>query len=140
VAALSARDQIEIVGGGYYEPVLASLPERDRIGQRRRMSDELEALFGKRPVGAGWRSGLGAGPADIAVGGGYDWTILDDAHFRARRSRGGPLGPVHDRGPGPAPARVRTEQGLRYRIPFRTVEEVIDYLGCTPPRTVAGSG
>ena len=27
LATLVARDQIEILGGGYYEPVLASLPE-----------------------------------------------------------------------------------------------------------------
>src|SRR5512144_1538723 len=33
LATLVARDQVEILGGGYYEPVLASLPERDRIGQ-----------------------------------------------------------------------------------------------------------
>ena len=52
LAALVARDQVEILGGGYYEPVLASLPERDRIGQLRRMGDELEALFGERPRGA----------------------------------------------------------------------------------------
>ncbi len=48
--ALVARDQVEILGGGYYEPVLAALPERDRIGQLRRMADELETLFGRRPL------------------------------------------------------------------------------------------
>ena len=50
--ALSERGQVEILGGGYYEPVLASLPERDRIGQLRRMADELDARFGGRPGGA----------------------------------------------------------------------------------------
>ena len=34
------------------EPVLASLPERDRVGQLTRMGDELERLFGRRPRGA----------------------------------------------------------------------------------------
>src|ERR1044071_8102156 len=53
LGALVDRGQIEILGGGYYEPVLASLPQRDRVGQLRRMADELEALFGRRPVGAG---------------------------------------------------------------------------------------
>ena len=33
------REQVEIVGGGLYEPVLASLPERDRVGQLSRMAD-----------------------------------------------------------------------------------------------------
>ncbi|HEY8989887.1 MAG TPA: 4-alpha-glucanotransferase, partial [Candidatus Limnocylindrales bacterium] len=32
LAELVRRGQIEIVGGGWYEPVLAALPERDRIG------------------------------------------------------------------------------------------------------------
>jgi 4-alpha-glucanotransferase len=41
---LVARGQIEILGGGMYEPVLASLPERDRIGQLRRMGDELDVI------------------------------------------------------------------------------------------------
>ena len=31
--SLVGRGQVEILGGGFYEPVLASLPERDRIGQ-----------------------------------------------------------------------------------------------------------
>ena len=33
LGALVARDQVEILGGGYYEPVLASLPERDAAVQ-----------------------------------------------------------------------------------------------------------
>src|SRR5258705_9339330 len=49
LAMLAERDQIEIVGGGWYEPVLAALPERDRIAQLVRMADELETTFGRRP-------------------------------------------------------------------------------------------
>jgi alpha-amylase/alpha-mannosidase (GH57 family) len=49
LAGLVDRGQVEIVGGGWYEPVLAALPERDRIGQLVRMADELESLFGRRP-------------------------------------------------------------------------------------------
>src|SRR3989304_6201886 len=35
--ALVERRQVEILGGGYFEPVLASLPERDRLSQLTRM-------------------------------------------------------------------------------------------------------
>ncbi len=130
LAALVERDQVEILGGGYFEPVLASLPERDRVGQLRRMGSELEATFGRRPRGAWlaervWEPDL---PTSL-VDGGYDWTILDDAHFRAasipEEQHWGPYS-TDDQG-----SRLRvfgTEQGLRYRIPFRTVDEVIDYL------------
>ena len=31
--ALVARDQVEILGGGLYEPILVALPEHDRRGQ-----------------------------------------------------------------------------------------------------------
>ena len=67
LAELVARDQVEIMGGGYYEPVLASLPEADRVGQLTRMSDELTRLFGRRAarrVAGG--TGVGAGRAHLA--------------------------------------------------------------------------
>ncbi|MBE3074366.1 MAG: DUF1925 domain-containing protein, partial [Actinobacteria bacterium] len=128
--ALVEREQVEVLGGGYYEPVLASLPQRDRIGQLRRMGDELEALFGRRPKGAWlaervWEPDL---PASLA-GGSYDWTILDDAHFRAAAIPEEDLwGPYTTEDQGEILTVFGTEQGLRYRIPFRDVEDVLGYL------------
>jgi alpha-amylase len=130
LGALVARDQVEILGGGYYEPVLASLPERDRVGQLQRMGDELERLFGRRPTGAWlaervWEPDL---PTSLAAGG-YDWTILDDAHFRAAAIPEEDLwGPYTTEDQGRLLTVFGTEQGLRYRIPFRDVEDVIGYL------------
>ena len=128
--ALVARDQVEIMGGGFYEPVLASLPERDRVGQLRRMGDELHALFGHRPTGAWlaervWEPDL---PTSL-VAGGYDWTILDDAHFRAATIPEEAMwGPYTTEDQGRLLRVFGTEQGLRYRIPFREVDDVIEYL------------
>ncbi len=128
--ALVDRGQVEMLGGGYYEPVLASLPERDRIGQLRRMADEVERLFGRRPNGAWlaervWEPDL---PTSLVTAG-YDWTILDDAHFRAAAIREDDLwGPYTTEDQGHLLRVFGTEQGLRYRIPFREVNEVIDYL------------
>ena len=124
------RDQVEILGGGYFEPVLASLPERDRIGQLRRMADELEGLFGRRPRGAWlaervWEPDL---PTSL-VAAGYEWTVLDDAHFRAAAIPEEDLwGPYTTEDQGHLLRVFGTEQGLRYRIPFRDVEDVIEYL------------
>ena len=128
--SLIARDQVEILGGGYYEPVLVSLPERDRIGQLTRMADELESMFGRRPHGAWlaervWEPDL---PTSL-VESGYAWTILDDAHFRAAAIPEEDLwGPYTTEDQGYLLRVFGTEQGLRYRIPFREVDEVIDYL------------
>jgi 4-alpha-glucanotransferase len=128
--ALVERGQVEILGGGYYEPVLASLRETDRVGQLGRMADEVEALFGARPVGAWlaervWEPDV---PTSLAKAG-YAYTIVDDAHFRAAAipaERHWGSYSTDDQG-----YRVivyGSEQGLRYRIPFRPVEEVIEYL------------
>lgn len=128
--ALVDRGQVEILGGGFYEPVLASLPERDRIGQLTRMSAELERLFGRRPQGAWlaervWEPDL---PTSLAAAG-YAWTILDDAHFRAAAIPEEDLwGPYTTEDQGHLLRVFGTEQGLRYRIPFRDVEDVIGYL------------
>ena len=93
VAALAARDQVEILGGGYYEPVLASLPERDRIGQLRRMGDELETLFGRGRSARGWRSASGSRtcppPSSRAATTGRSSTTLISAPRRSRRRRTG---------------------------------------------------
>ena len=47
-----ARGQAELFGGGDTEPVLAVIPNRDRIGQLTALSDRLEKTLGKRPSGA----------------------------------------------------------------------------------------
>ena len=67
-------------------------------------------------------------PTSLAAAG-YDWTILDDAHFRAAAIPEEDLwGPYTTEDQGHLLRVFGTEQGLRYRIPFRDVEEVIDYL------------
>ena len=128
--ALVEREQVEILGGGLYEPVLASLPERDRIGQLRRMADAVEEAFGRRPRGAWlaervWEPDV---PTSLAAAG-YGWTIVDDAHLRAAAVPEDQMwGPYTTEDQGRLISVFGTEQGLRYRIPFREVDEVIDYL------------
>jgi len=130
LAALVQREQVEIVGGAWYEPVLASLPERDRVTQLRRMADELERQFGVRPQGAWlaervWEPDL----PTCLVDAGYRWTILDDAHFRAAAIPEDALwGPYTTDDQGKVLTVYGTEQGLRYRIPFSTVDAVIGHL------------
>ncbi|MFL5775500.1 MAG: alpha-amylase/4-alpha-glucanotransferase domain-containing protein [Chloroflexota bacterium] len=130
LAALAVRGQVEIVGGAWYEPVLAALPERDRIGQLVRMGDELERMFGRRPRGAWlaervWEPDL---PTSLVTSG-YQWTVLDDAHFRAAAIPEEALwGPYTTDDQGKLLTVFGTEQGLRYRIPFSEVDDVIGYL------------
>src|SRR5512135_448561 len=94
------------------------------------MADELEGTFGVRPHGAWlaervWEPDI---PTSV-VGAGYGWTILDDAHFRAAAIAEEALwGPYTTEDQGRVLTMFGTEQGLRYRIPFREVDDVIAYL------------
>ncbi len=130
VRALVERGQVEILGGGYYEPILITLPDRDRHGQLTRMADELESLFGRRPAGAWlaervWEPSL---PFDLAAAG-YAWTVLDDNHLRGASVPEDEMWTAFttdDRG-----RRLTvfgTEMGLRYHIPFKPVENLMSYL------------
>jgi alpha-amylase len=130
IRQLVERGQVEILGGGYYEPILVTLPDRDRNGQLVRMRDELETIFGRRPVGAWlaervWEPSLAF---DLAAAG-YEWTVLDDNHLRAASIREDEMwAPLTTDDRGRRLTVFGTEQGLRYRIPFKPVEDVISYL------------
>src|SRR5438132_9709627 len=44
--------QVELVGGGFYEPILVSIPPEDQLEQITRLACYLEKHFGPRPTGA----------------------------------------------------------------------------------------
>jgi hypothetical protein len=130
IRSLADRDQVEILGGPLYEPVLAALPVRDRIGQLERMALAVETTFGRRPAGAWlpervWEPDV---PSALAAAG-YRWTLVDDAHFRAAGIADEAMwGPYVTDDQGSVVTVFGTEQGLRYRIPFKPVDTVIDHL------------
>ena len=130
LGALVSGGQVELLGGGLYEPVLASLPEQDRVDQLTSMATALERITGRRPQGAWlaervWEPDL---PTAL-VKAGYRWTILDDQHFRAAAIPEANLwGAYTTEDQGSLLTVFGTEQGLRYRIPFGGVEDVIEYL------------
>jgi alpha-amylase len=128
--SLVARGQVEVMGGGWAEPVLVALPDRDRLGQLRRMADEVERLVGVRPAGAWLAERVWEPDLPVAIAGaGYRWTILDDAHFRAASVPEDALwGAYVTEDQGSLLTVFGTEQGLRYRIPFGEVDDVIAHL------------
>ena len=130
LGVLVGRDQVELLGGGYFEPVLASLPERDRIDQLRRMAVEIERIGGRRPAGAWlaervWEPDL---PTSI-VDAGYRWTILDDTHFRAAALDDDALwGPYTTEDQDRLLTVFGSDRQLRYGIPFGRVEDIVGHL------------
>ena len=128
--SLIERGQIEIVGGPFYEPILAGIPRRDRIGQIAAYGNYLDALFGG-PVRGMWvpeRVWEPSFAADVAEAG-IEYTVLDDYHFRNAGLNEDQLHGYYlceDEGkllkifPG--------SERLRYTIPFQEPQATIDYL------------
>ncbi len=128
--ALVARGQVEIVGGGHFEPILAALPDRDRVGQLTRMRSDLERRFGVAPKGAWlaervWEPSLPTALVDA----GYSYTVLDDNHLRGASVPEDEMwGTYTTDDQGRLLTIFGTEKGLRYRIPWQPVPELIAYL------------
>jgi len=127
---LAARRQVEIVGGGFYEPIMVSIPQRDQAAQFRRMRDHIVQRFGSAPTGAWlaervWEPHLPAVFESAKI----DYTLLDDVHFQAAGIELEDLFGYYiaeDRG-----AKVNVIPGLkalRYLVPFRGTEEILSYL------------
>ncbi|MFH1407172.1 MAG: alpha-amylase/4-alpha-glucanotransferase domain-containing protein [Candidatus Omnitrophota bacterium] len=128
--SLVKKRQVELIGGGYYEPILPLITDADKLGQLEMLTSYIKKNFGADPLGSWtaervWEQSL-AKPLCEA---GIKYTIVDDTHFKYA---------------GLAPERAMgyyatEEQGkelfifpgskkLRYLIPFKDPQETINYL------------
>ena len=130
-----AAGQVELLGGGLEEPILAALPERDRQAQIGRMASLLEASFGQRPAGLWlaervWEPDL---PATLSSAG-VRYTILDDTMLLAagvdRSLLGGVFVTEHQ---GRTVRVLAASRRLRYRIPYARPQAVVGELVASPP-------
>ncbi len=130
VGRLVAAGRVELLGGGLYEPILAALPERDRLAQLVLMADRIEAIGGRRPRGAWLAERVWEPDAPVSlVDAGYQWTVVDDAHLRAASVDESRLwGSFTTDDQGRRLSVFASAMALRYRMPFGTVEQAIDEL------------
>ncbi|MEK7742738.1 MAG: alpha-amylase/4-alpha-glucanotransferase domain-containing protein, partial [Nitrospirota bacterium] len=148
ITALIRAGRVELLSGGFYEPVLCSLPEDDRVMQIREMTAYIKDMFGYTPRGMWlaervWEPHM---PKCISKAG-IEYLPLDDYHFK--------LAGIDDR--GLLGYHVTEENGfmikvfpgsekLRYSIPFKDVDAVMSYLkevsmtGGSPLLTLADDG
>lgn len=135
VEEMADRGQLELLGGGFYEPVLSIIPEEDRSGQLRLMSDFLAENFGRRPRGLWlteriWEPHL---PKTLA-GVGIEYTLLDEEHFHYAGVRDIERPYITEEEGSPL-ILFPVSKALRYLIPFRAIEDVRAHF-----REVAGRG
>jgi len=130
VARLRNQGRVELLGGGYYEPILSMIPRRDRVGQIRSYAERLRERFGEAPRGM-WlaeRVWEQQHAGDLAAAG-VDYTIVDDFHFRnAGLSADRLFGYYLTEDDGRMLAVFPGSEQLRYLIPYAEPEQVIAYL------------
>ena len=138
IAGLAAEGRAEMMTGGFYEPILPIIPERDRLGQIGALTDYLRRRFAARPRGL-WLTERVWQPDLIPSlrSAGVEYTIVDDNNFQqAGLSEEQSLGHFTARGPEGGTLQVfPINASLRRAIPFRQPEEVLEHL-----RELAGDG
>ena len=127
---LAAHGQVEFVGGGYYEPILPTIPDRDKQAQLRKLADYIAQHFGRPPRGAWvaervWEPGL----VRPLHEGGAEYVVLDDTHFLAAGLEPSDLYTSYITEETGAPLRlIPSLKSLRYTIPFRDIGETLQVL------------
>ena len=122
--------QVEMVGGGYYEPILTAIPDRDKITQLRKLSEFLRRHLGSSPSGAWitervWEPTLARPLAEAGV----EYAALDDTHFLAAGLEASDLhGDYVTEEAGHTLRLIPSLKSLRYTIPFREPEETLGIL------------
>src|SRR2546426_635637 len=146
LVVLAGRGQVELLTGGFYEPILAVLPDHDKFGQIERLTAFLKTHVGIRPRGMWlaervWEPHL----PRVLVEAGVEYVLVDDRHFALAGLDPEALGGYYlteDQG-----TRLRVfpiSQRLRYLIPFAEVEASLEYLatrrGKVPAVTMVDDG
>ncbi len=130
LARLAGQGRIEILGGPFYEPILAMIPARDRIGQIRSYSRWLQKRLGTAIRGMWipervWEQALTRDLADAGI----EYTILDDFHFKMAGLTDAELsGHLLTEDEGRLLSVFPGSERLRYLIPFGAPEQTIEYL------------
>ena len=139
LGTVAARGQVELLTGGFYEPILAVLPDHDKIGQIERLTTFLKSHFGVRPRGM-WLAERVWEPHLPRVLGeaGVEYVLVDDRHFALAGLDVDTLGGYYMTDEQGQNLRVfPINQRLRYLIPFAEVDETFEYLSAWRGRATA---
>jgi hypothetical protein len=127
---LVEKDQLEMMTGGYYEPILAVVPDADKVGQIKRLTRTIAKEMGTTPQGMWlaervWEPHL---PRYLKQAG-VEYIAIDDYHFKKSGLREEELyGYYLTEEDGKVLKVFPGSETLRYIIPFHPPEETLQYL------------
>jgi 4-alpha-glucanotransferase len=127
---LVRNGQVELLSGGYYEPILINISDRNKIGQIKMMNRVVKQETGYRPQGMWlaeriWEPGL---PKPISLAG-IKYTVLDENHFWfAGIQEKDTFGYYVTEDQGYPLSVFPINYNLRHMIPHDPPEKTIEYL------------
>jgi hypothetical protein len=130
IKALVEKGQVEMMTGGYYEPILPAIPDCDKIGQIQKLSQFIQEEFNTNPVGMWlaervWEPHLPKPMAEAGV----KYTIVDDSHFKySGLTEEELLGYFVTEELGHSLNLFSSSKFLRYSVPFKEPAETIKYF------------
>ncbi|MDL1955610.1 MAG: DUF1926 domain-containing protein [Candidatus Desulfofervidus auxilii] len=130
IARLVERKQIELMAGGFYEPLLPFIPERDAKGQLSYMLNYLKNRFGVVSEGL-WLTERVWTPElpKLLVPLGIKYTLVDDTHFfNAGLNKKDIHGYFITEKEGYCLFIFPIDKKLRYLIPFKDPKDIFEYF------------
>ncbi len=130
VAEQVKEGRLEILTGGYYEPILPALPDADKSGQIQKLSRYIRQRFKTKPRGM-WLAERVWEPHLVKVlsDNGVEYTLLDDTHFLSTGlSMEDMCGAFLSEEQGQTALVLPIRQDLRYAIPFKDPGETLNLL------------
>jgi 4-alpha-glucanotransferase len=127
---LAADGRVELLGGGFYEPILALLPDWDKVGQIQALAHFLKSHWGVTPRGMWlaeriWEPQL----PRVLREAGVEFVLVDDSHFALAGLDPETLGGYYlTEEQGASVAVFPINQRLRYLVPFSDPGESLRYL------------
>lgn len=122
--------QLEIISGGYYEPILSVIPAANQQAQIAMLSQKIRELFHTEPRGMWLAERVWEQPLASALHtAGIKYVLLDDTHFLYAGLREEDLSGYYlTEDEGKTIAAFPISKPLRYAIPFMDVDETIRVL------------
>lgn len=130
LAHLVSTGQLEMMTGGFYEPIMSVIPHEDKIGQIRKLTRYVKENTGYEAKGMWlaeriWEPHL-AKPIYEA---GVRYVVLDDSHFKNAGLKDSELLSYYlTEEEGSKVYLFPISEKLRYTIPFGAPEETVEYL------------
>ncbi len=127
---LSQKNQIEFLTGGFYEPILASIPSCDRISQILKLNEFIKDNFDQTPKGLWltervWDNTIIKDITSLGI----EYVVVDDYHFiNAGFDKDRLNGYFLTEDEGRVLKIFPINKELRYTIPFAKVDRVKSYL------------